>query len=146
MDEFLSSVAFRVFAAISAALVLKMVGLAYLTGAVRGMKQAYPNPEDAKFFKKDAAEEHELVRRIQRAHTNSLENEPLFILLGLLWVFLGAHTESIQIYAYTFFIARVLHSVAYLFKLQPWRTLAYTVASLCLIGMSVQVLLIAFAH
>jgi len=40
----------------------------------------------------------------------------------------------------------VLHSVAYIFKLQPWRTLAYTVASLCLIGMSVQVLLIAFAH
>jgi len=145
MDEFLASMAFRVFAAVSAALVLKMVGLAYLTGAARMTKKCYPNPEDAKFFKGDA-KEHELTQRIQRAHANSLENEPLFILLGLLWIFLGAHTGAIQIYAYTFFIARVLHSLCYVFKLQPWRTLMYTVGSLCLVGMSVQVLMAAFAH
>ncbi|NOY94103.1 MAG: MAPEG family protein [Deltaproteobacteria bacterium] len=144
MQEFLDSMAFRVFAAVSAALVLKLVGLAYLTGIGRMREQGYANPEDAKLFKGQTGEQ-EFTQRVQRAHRNSLENEPLFILLGLLWVFLGAHTGTIQIYAYTFFFARVVHSLTYLLKLQPWRTLSYGVASLCLIGMSVQVLMAAFA-
>jgi uncharacterized MAPEG superfamily protein len=144
MQEFLDSTAFKVFAAVSAALVLKMVGLAYLTGVAHMREKGYANPEDAKTFKGQTGEQ-EFTQRVQRAHRNALENEPLFILLGLLWVFLGAHTGAIQIYAYTFFFARVLHSVTYLLKLQPWRTLSFTVASLCLVGMSVQVLMAAFA-
>lgn len=147
MEEFLASAAFRVFAAVSAALVLKVVGLAYLTGAVRGLKKQYPNPEDAKVLKGEVvASDHDTVARIGRAHRNALENEPLFILLGLLWIMLGADTEAMQIYAYTFLGARVLHSICYIFKLQPWRSMAYLVGSLCLIGMSVQVLMAAFAH
>ncbi|MDH5492668.1 MAG: MAPEG family protein [Myxococcales bacterium] len=145
MDEFLASTAFRVFAAVSAVLVLKMVGLAYLVGCNRILKRRHTNPEDARFLKGEPGED-EFSARASRAHGNSLENEPLFILLGLLWVFLGAHTEAIQIYAYTFLVARVLHSLFYLLKLQPWRTIAYAISSLCLIGMSVQILMAAFAH
>jgi len=146
MEELLSSPAFRVFAAVSAVLVLKLVGLAYLTGTIRGLKKKYTNPEDVKILKGESvALDEETVARVKRAHQNALENEPLFILLGLLWVLLGAETEPIQIYAYTFLGSRVLHSICYIFKLQPWRTLMYTVASACLIGMSVQILMAAFA-
>ncbi len=141
----LESVPFRIFAAVSAALVLKMLALAYLTGAARMQKKRYVNPEDAKALKGETASaEHETVARIIRAHQNAIENEPLFILLGLLWVLMGAETQPLQIYAYTFLGARVLHSVSYVLKLQPWRSLAYGVGSLCLIGMGVQVLMAAF--
>ena len=144
MEGFLDSTAFRVFAAVSAVLVLKMVGLAYLTGAIRGLKKQYPNPEDVKLFKADLGEDDK-VARVKRIHLNSLENEPAFILLGLLWVLLGADAQAMQIYAYTFLSFRVLHAIAYFFGLSPWRTIAYTVASLCLVGMSVQILMGAFA-
>lgn len=146
MEDFIASTAFRVFAAVSAALVLKSLALAYLTGSVRAVKKRFPNPEDAKFFKGDSAEDHELAARVGRAHKNGLENEPLFILLGLLWVLAGADAGAMQIYAYTFFVARVLYSLCYVFQLQPWRSLMYMVSSFCLIGMSVQVLMAAFAH
>jgi len=147
MEQLLESTSFRVFAAVSAVLVIKMVCQAYLVGAIRGKKKRYTNPEDAKLFKGERGDtDDETVARISRGHRNSLENEPLFILLGLLWVLQGADTQAIQIYSYTFLGFRVLHGLTYGLKLQPWRTLSYTVASLCLIGMSVQILMGAFSH
>jgi len=145
MDPFVDSTAFRVYAAISAALMLKMVLLAFATGGVRGLKSVYPNPEDAKLLKGQQGAEDETVARIKRAHINAIENEVPFVLLGLLYAMLGADPMGMQIYAYTFFVARVLHSLCYIFALQPFRTLSYTVGALCLMGMSVQVLLRAFA-
>lgn len=145
MTPFLDSTAFRVYAAVSAVLVLKMAVLAFATATVRGVHKQYPNPEDARFLKGDHAPDHDTVARIKRAHANAMENEPLFMVLGLLYTLLGANPMGMQIYAYTFLIARVLHSICYVFKLQPFRTLSFTIGWLCLVGMSVQVLMRAFS-
>jgi len=145
MEPFLASTAFRVYAAVSAALVLKFATLAAATGAVRGYHKQYPNPEDARLLKGTNTADHDMVARIKRAHVNALENEPLFMILGLLYTLLGADPFGMQVYAYTFFIARVLHSICYVFKLQPFRTLSFAVGLLCLVGMSVQVLMRAFS-
>jgi len=145
MEAFLASTAFRVYAAVSAVLMLKLASLAFATGAVRGLNKKYPNPEDAKLLKGEHADEHDLVARIKRTHANALENELPFVVLGLLYTLLGADPMGMQIYAYTFLIARVLHSICYVFKLQPFRTLSFTIGWLCLVGMSVQVLMRAFS-
>lgn len=134
---------FHIYAAVSALLVLWTLALALSTAAVRGLKKSWTSPEDVKLLG-GSTEPDALVERIGRAHRNTLENVPLFLVIGLLFVAAGAPVVGIQAYGYTFLIARVLHSVFYLLKLQPFRTLCYVTSVACLVGMSVQVLMHAF--
>jgi uncharacterized MAPEG superfamily protein len=143
MEELLANSSFKIYAAVSALLALKMLLLAFIVPGIRTVKKKYPNPEDQKLFKAEAGEDP-FAERVNRAHRNAMENELLFMILGLLYVLLGAPTGALQIYAYTFFIVRVLHSVFYLAKLQPFRSLAWVVCWLCLVGMCVQILMAAF--
>ena len=53
---------------------------------------------------------------------------------------LGASPFGATVYLWTFTIARVLHTLAYMARLQPWRALCYFVGVACMIGMIVQVL------
>jgi uncharacterized MAPEG superfamily protein len=142
MQELLQQSSFRIYAAVCALLIIKMILLALATGITRGPRKASINPEDSKheFGKAD-----EVVDRICRAHTNAVHNILPFAVVGLLYVMMGASTSGLQIYAYTFFTARVLHTIFYLFKLQPFRTLSFAVGALCIIGMSTQVIMRAFA-
>jgi uncharacterized MAPEG superfamily protein len=137
-------VSFRIFAALCAVLVLKNLALAAATGVVRTVRRAWVNTEDASMFG-GALSTDELVERIKRAHQNSLENEPLFMILGLLFLLVGAGESGIQAYGYTFVITRFVHAAAYLTRMQPFRTIAYFVGWLAMMGMAVQVLLKAFA-
>lgn len=134
---------FRVYAAVTAVLVAKLVLLALATGAVRIRRRAFIAAEDTRLVKGEVKSDP-LVERIGRAHANALENVPLFAIVGLLYVLLGAPTSALQIYAYTFLVARVAHTIAYLLKLQPFRTIAFQVGALCILGMCVQVVLRAF--
>jgi uncharacterized MAPEG superfamily protein len=85
------------------------------------------------------------VARIKRLHLNDLENIPIFLVLGLLFVIMGGSQEGAQAYFYTFVIARILHTVVYLAGLQPWRTLTWAVQVLVMIGLAVQILLHSFS-
>lgn len=143
MDELVATSGFKIYAAVVALLALKSVGLAFATVGARTVRKRYPNPEDAALFKAEQGED-ELTARIKRAHANAAENEPLFMILGLLYLVMDAPTWGIQAYAYTYVIARYLHSVCYVFKLQPFRSGLWVVSALCLIGMCVQVLMSAF--
>ena len=145
METWLASSAFRVYAAVCAVLVLKMVLLALGTATVRGLRKRFPNPEDARLFKGDVGEDDPFVVRFQRAHRNSLENELPFMVLGLLYAAVQAPTWAMQTYAYTFLAARLVHSFCYVFSLQPFRSLGWGVGVLVLVGLSVQVLLGAFS-
>lgn len=134
---------YRIFAAISAVLVLKMVLTAYGVGLARGRARSWANQEDIKLLG-GSTDRDDLVERLRRLHLNSLENEPLFVLIGLLYVVAGAPVVGIQAYGYTFLIARLVHAVAYVAKVGLVRTLAYFVCSLALLGMAIQVFLAAF--
>lgn len=72
---------------------------------------------------------------------NDLENIPVFWALGAAYIFVEASPGAAAGLFMTFTAARVLHTFFYLSALQPWRTLAYTVALVCLFGMAIQILL-----
>jgi len=63
--------------------------------------------------------------------------------VGLIFVLMGAPAFGAQAYFYTFTGARIVHTIAYVAKLQPWRTVAFALGALCTVGMLVQILIAA---
>jgi uncharacterized MAPEG superfamily protein len=136
-------VEFRVHAAICALLVLKLVINALAIGAVRVYQKSWVQAEDASTFRGEVRLDAS-VERLRRLHLNSLENELPYMIVGLLFVLVGTPLVGIQAYGYTFLLTRLAHAGFYLGRLQPFRSLAWGVGTLCLIGMSVQVLMASF--
>ena len=141
MDVLARNPAFRTYAVCAAVLALKMILSAVYTSICRVRSRGFVNPEDAAAFGGAAAEvEHPAVAHALRIQRNDLENIPAFFAIGLLYVLLGASPFGATVYLWTFTIARVLHTLAYMARLQPWRALCYFVGVACMIGMIVQVL------
>lgn len=122
-------------------LFFKMLGLSLYQGYHRIGKGRYKNPEDAAFVgKTPVSEELPQVQRAQRAWQNDLENIPVFFALGLIYVLVEAAPAAGPSFFATFTAARCVHSISYLLELQPWRTVAYGVGLICLVGMSAAIL------
>ena len=75
--------------------------------------------------------------RAVRAQSNTLENLPLFILLSLSAVLLGASPGATQGLVWAFVGARMLHMAAYYADLRTFRSIAFAVGFLSLIGLFV---------
>lgn len=136
-------VEFRVHAAICAVLALKMVTNALAIGGLRVQRKSWVQDEDARFYKGQVGLD-DTIERLRRLHQNSLENELLYMVTGLLFVLVGTPLVGIQAYGYTFLLSRIAHAGFYLGKLQPFRTLSWAVGALCLIGMAAQILMASF--
>jgi len=137
----LDSPAFHAYALTSAILAAQLVLLAFWTGAVRGKHKQYVNPEDAAMTKGQVAErDHPDTVRAQRAHMNALENAVPFFVVGALYVATGATKTGAQGYFYTFLAARLLHTVFYFAGKQPFRTIAFAVGALGILGMAFHVI------
>ena len=96
---------------------------------------AFTNPEDAAVFRRIAQDvERPQVIRAAKVWANDLENIPMFFALGGLAVALEAATLPVLWLSVVFTVARVLHTLAYLRGLQPWRTLFYGIGVICLLG------------
>ncbi|XP_020380079.1 prostaglandin E synthase-like [Rhincodon typus] len=124
-------------------LLIKMFALAVLTGQVRLRKKAFANPEDAlrrgnlKLCRTDRD-----VERCRRAHRNDMECIYPFLFLGVLYCFLDPSPSIARIHFRIFFLARLLHTVAYLFALKaPTRSLAYTVGQIPCFSMALKILI-----
>ena len=125
------------YALCAVVLFLKMFALSSYQGFYRLTRRTFVNPEDAGVFKKPTAEEElPQVRRAAKAWLNDLENIPIFLGLGVAYVFIGASPKAATIIFPIFTIARILHTLTYLLGLQPWRTISYGVGILCLFAMS----------
>jgi uncharacterized MAPEG superfamily protein len=134
---------FIVFAICSAVLSLKMIAVGHFTGLTRIRRGVFLNPEDAKAFAKKeefASVEHPDVERCNRAHRNDLESTLPFFGIGLIYVLMGPPVLLAQGLLITFTVFRCVFSFLYLRALQPWRSLCFTVAELCLGVMLVQIL------
>lgn len=144
MANIVDSVAFQVYAACTAILVLKMFAVAIATGVVRNRTKATTNPEDAPMIGWAVrAEEPPEVQRVHRLHRNDMENIPAFFAIGLIYVLMGASAFAAQAYFITFTAARILHTITYLAHLQPWRTITFAVGFLSMLGITIQVLIAA---
>ncbi|KAL3041970.1 prostaglandin E synthase [Trematomus bernacchii] len=139
---------FSCFVFYAVLLVIKMYILAIITGQVRLRKKAFANPEDAlrhgglQFHREDP-----YVERCRRAHMNDLENILPFLFLGAIYSMIGPSLPVARLHFLVFFLARVLHSVAYLFALRaPTRSLAYIVAQIPCVSMALQILVAVAAY
>jgi glutathione S-transferase len=110
-------------------LFLKMLAISCYQGYFRLRYLAFTNDdEDAGFFKRTLSpDELPHVQRAAKVWANDLENIPLFFVLGALAVALNTPSEA------TVGIFYVFTSARYLNRLQPWRTIAYGVAVICLL-------------
>lgn len=129
------SSALQAYALCVVVLFLKMFLVSCYQGYHRLRFVAFTNPEDAAVFRRVAqAAERPQVIRAAKVWANDLENIPLFFALGGLAVALEAATLPVLWLSVVFTVARVLHTLAYLRGLQPWRTLFYGIGVICLLG------------
>ena len=124
------------YAVASVLLFLKMFAIAVYQGLHRITKMTFKTPEDAAFVGRDAAkEELPQVQRAARAWSNDVENIPIFLALGVAYVWVGAAPGLAAWLFLTFTGARYVHSLCLLAGLQPWRTVAYFVGVGCMFVM-----------
>lgn len=143
MDVLANNPAFRTYALCVAVLALKMGLSALYTSICRMRSSGYVNPEDAAAFGGGVAAaeiEHPAVAHALRIQRNDVENIPAFFAVGLVFVLLGASPFGAAVYLWTYTGARVLHTLAYMGRLQPWRALCYFVGVACMLGMIVQII------
>ncbi len=123
--------AFKYYVYCAAALTFNPLVLAGMTGGARGKYKSPATPEDEKLsgnpYRDDVAPE---VARLIRAHRNALENVPLALVAGLLYVLAGASPNPTLGLMATVAAARWLHSIFYLKAVQPWRTATFAVGAL----------------
>lgn len=141
MNELLTNPAFQTYAVCASILAVKMLLTANYTTLIRMRNKGFVNEEDAKSFggKADPVE-HPAVAHALRIQRNDGENIPLFWAVGLVFVLGGASPTAATWYCWTFTIARIVHWVAYLNHLQPWRAICYFVGYACILGMAVQLI------
>jgi uncharacterized MAPEG superfamily protein len=141
MTDLVNDPAFRSYAVCSAILAVKMLLSGSYTTMMRLGNKGFVNAEDAKAFGAPGSSEleHPAVAHALRIQRNDGENIPLFFAIGLVYVLNGASPFGAAVYSWTFTIARVLHTIAYTYHLQPWRALCYGVGYACIVGMAVQI-------
>jgi uncharacterized MAPEG superfamily protein len=76
----------------------------------------------------------------ERAHANALESAVPFFAVGALYATVGQSKTAALAYFGSFVVARLLHSVVYIWGKQPLRTIFFAVGVLSIIGMAVHVL------
>ncbi|KAL1785771.1 prostaglandin E synthase [Sigmodon hispidus] len=137
-----SSQVLPAFLLCSTLLIIKMYAVAAITGYTRLRKKAFANPEDAlrhgglQFYRSDPD-----VERCLRAHRNDMENIYPFLFLGFIYSFLGPEPLIAWIHFLVVLIARVVHTVAYLNKMNPRiRSGAYILAQFACVSMALQIL------
>ena len=129
---------FRLYVICSLICSFILMFLSGFTGATRGRTKSPPNPEDAKLARTEKVpEDHPDVIRVSRAHRNALENIPIFFVLGLLCVLVGAAPMGVKVCLIAFTAGRVFHMIFHLSAVQPWRSISYAIGTASLLGMIV---------
>jgi len=79
----------------------------------------------------------DLLFRATRAQANTNENLPIFVLLSLAAVLLGASSTWTNRLVWTFVLSRAAHMLAYYADLRPLRSAIFGVTLLALVGLLV---------
>ncbi|HJU10153.1 MAG TPA: MAPEG family protein [Candidatus Binataceae bacterium] len=130
----------RMYAITTIVLALKMAAISIVQGRARVGAGVFTNPEDAKAFGgRQAPAEVPMVERASRAWRNDLENIPIFLILGWIYVTAALSALAFIIYCSIFMAARIIHTFCYLNAIQPGRTIAYTVGALVTLALMVHI-------
>lgn len=130
----------RLYALCAIVLVFKMYAVGIYTASTRARLKMALNPEDAaRFGAQLSTAEHPEVERVLRAHRNDLENIPPFLILGFIAVLVGAPVWGLRVAFIAFTAARVVHSLAYIKAMQPWRSMSFGIGTLSVLALSVMI-------
>lgn len=134
---------YQFYALITVILFFKMSANSVVQGIGRVSSRTFVTPEDASFFAQTAPapDEAPIVKRAAMVWRNDLENIPIFLFLGLIYVTLGCWPAGAFIYFTIFVLARILHTIVYLNGLQPLRTIFFTVGTTVCFILSIHILL-----
>lgn len=122
-------------------LFVKMLAISVYQGFYRISRLTFVTPEDAALVgRQSSAEELSQVQRASRAWLNDLENIPIFLALGVAYIWVEASPAAASWLFPVFVAARYLHTLFYLARMQPWRTIAYGAGVFCLLAMCVQII------
>ena len=141
--------AFATFVVCAAILVLKMLAVGHWTGLLRIKRQAVLNPEDVAAFRSEkprAEAELPEVARALRAHRNDLESTLPFLAIGLPYLLTNPSATLASGLFIAFTALRLVFSVFYLRGAQPWRSLTFLLAELCVLVMIVQMIWWGIRH
>ncbi|XP_054286254.1 microsomal glutathione S-transferase 1-like isoform X1 [Macrosteles quadrilineatus] len=120
------------YAFYAAILMLKTLLMAPLTAFQRFRKKAFISPEDAAAFKGEVKTEDPDVERVRRAHLNDLENIPIFLVTGLLFVMSDPDVVVALMFFRLYTLARFAHTFVYAIYVvrQPARAIAFGVGQI----------------
>lgn len=144
---------FAAYALVAALLILKTFGMAWLTVLrMSQVKGGYRSPEDARRTRLNPDPRpgqvgpDDRVDRFRRIHQNDLENIPLFLVTGLLFVLTGPSLLTAQVLFYGYLLTRLLHFWAYATaRTHDTRATFWTLGVLMVMGMAVRVVWVAAA-
>ena len=126
MPRLLDQPALFAYAVACVVLSANLMFLWFASAAARAKSKTAMNPEDAaKFGAQLVDTDPPAVARVLRAHENAQASTYPFLFLGLTFVLAGGNATLATVLFALFTIARLLHSVAYLKALQPWRTICF---------------------
>jgi uncharacterized MAPEG superfamily protein len=117
----------QAYALATVALFLKMFSGSIVQAIGRFGTNTFVNPEDARFYGRTApaAQEARLVLRAQAVWRNDLENLPIFVFRGLVYLIARCRPLGAAIYFSIFLVARIFHSIFYFKAMRPWRNISY---------------------
>ena len=131
----------QIYALTTIILMFKMAAIAVVQGVSRTRAGTFVNPEDARTFgTQPAPEEAPMVQRAARAWRNDLENIPIFLILGWIYVAAGLSAKTFLIYCTIFVIARIAHTYCYLKGIQPLRTIVFTIGAAVMLILAIHLL------
>jgi len=148
MQTLSTNPAFLIYCLAASLISLNLMLVWGYSGGARGKTKTTPNTEDAGTVSKGAqivAADPPEVARVLRAFNNLAANALPFLVLGLLYVLLGATPTMAWILFGGYAGIRVLYTFAYIGGKQPWRTLTFVVAQLLTLALLVQVVRAAVA-
>lgn len=125
----------------AALLVLKMAFSSAYTGYQRFQTKSFASPEDAKPGAGSASSgDAPAVARALRIQRNDVENIPVFLIVAFLYVLFDGSEFGVAAYCWSFTLARIGHTIAYTFELQPARAILHGIGLLATIGVASNVL------
>lgn len=131
MNNSMSNPAFVAYAVTCLVLCLNLLFLWVYSGAQRSRTKTAINEEDVAIFGATLTEaDPPSVARALRAHSNAQASIYPFLFLGLVYVLAGGSAGTASILFGVFTVARLLHSLAYLRGVQPWRTVCFLLGGL----------------
>ncbi|MFH1044842.1 MAG: MAPEG family protein [Pseudomonadota bacterium] len=140
MNNILNNSAFLAYAITCLVLCANLLFLWVYSGAMRGKSKTVINEEDVHQFGASLTViDPPPVARALRAHHNAQASIYPFLLLGLVFVLAGGTAGFATILFGIFTLARLVHSIAYLRRMQPWRTVSFVVGGLATIALMLDI-------